>query len=546
VLDGVTPYPDDFAAQYRAKGYWQDRPLIDHFLEAFETYADKVAITSGDTHITYRELGEKVDRLALHLLDLGIRPLDRVVMHLQNVPEFIYLYFAFQRLGAIPLMALPPHREHEIGHYVEFIDAVAYVVPGGGGSFDYAELARTVKAGSNSLEHLIATGAEVPEGFHSLQQWLDTPSPSSPERFGELQIDPTDPCCFQLSGGTTGIPKVIPRTHNDYVYNSISSGAVNDIGPDDALLVVLPIAHNFPLASPGIQAFFLVGARVVLSTSTRAQDVLPLIEREGVTHLEVVPALVVRWLDEHDLEKYDFSRVRVINSGGQKFQPVTKLRAEEVFGNAKVQEVFGMAEGLLMFTRLDDSLEIRIETTGRPVCEDDEVVLIDEEGEKEVPLGEIGELFVRGPYTLRGYFRADEYNARTFTDDGFYKSGDLLRKTPEGNYIVEGRKKDVINRGGEKISAEEVENLILGHPAVHNVACVPMPDRVLGEKMCAFVIPRAGRSLTLAELSEYLGERKLARYKHPERVEMVTEFPISNFGKVQKNVLSQKIAEILA
>jgi 2,3-dihydroxybenzoate-AMP ligase len=203
-----------------------------------------------------------------------------------------------------------------------------------------------------------------------------------------------------------------------------------------------------------------------------------------------------------------------------------------------------MAEGLLMYSRLEDSREARIETVGRPVCPDDEVRLTDDDG-NEVPTGEIGELWTRGPYTLRGYYRAPEHNARTFTPDGFYKSGDLLRKRPDGNYVVEGRKKDVINRGGEKISAEEVENLLLMHPAIHNVACVPMPDRVLGEKMCAFAILRPGQSVELPELTAFLTEHGLARYKHPERLEIIPELPISGFGKVQKNVLSARIAEKL-
>lgn len=545
MLDGVVPYPPDLAARYRRKGYWQDRPLIAHFLEAFDKHAGRVAMTAGGVHVTYGELGQKVDRLARHLLGAGFGPLDRVVMHLPNTPEFVYLYFALQRLGAIPLLALPPHREREIGYYVQFIEAAGYAIPGSWGGFDFCELGRSVKQSSNSLRHVIVAGPDVPEGFLSLRGCLET-EPSVPATsLDALSIDPTDPCCFQLSGGTTGIPKVIPRTHNDYVYNSIASGAVNDIRDSDALLVVLPIAHNFPLASPGIQAFLLAGARIVLATSTRAKDVLPLIQAEGVTHLEIVPALMIRWLDEPDIGSYDFPSVRVINSGGQKFQAATKLRAEEAFSQAKVQEVFGMAEGLLTFSRLDDSRDVRIETVGRPVCPDDEVILLDEECEHEVPVGEIGELCVRGPYTLRGYFRSAEYNARAFTADGFYKSGDLLRKTPEGNYVVEGRKKDVINRGGEKISAEEVENLILLHPAVHNVACVPMADRVLGEKMCAFVIARPGETMALAELSAYLTDMQLARYKHPERIELVTEFPISNFGKVQKNILSARIAEIL-
>jgi 2,3-dihydroxybenzoate-AMP ligase len=544
MLEGCVPYPPEFGRQYRERGYWEDRPLIDHVRESFSRYADRVAIVAGEERVTYRQLGERVDRLALHLLEVGLQPLDRLVLHLPNMPEFVYLYFACQRIGAIPLMALPPHRQHEIGHFVDFVEASAYAVPDTWGGFDFPAMALAIRDKAKTLRHILVTGPRVPGGCLSVARWLDT-EPSIPaSMLDELQLDPVEPCCFQLSGGTTGIPKVIARTHNDYVYNSKASAAVNDIQPDDALLVVLPIAHNFPLASPGIQAFLLGGARIVLSTSARPEDALPLIAREKVTHLEIVPAVIIRWLDEPDLGTYDFSSVRIVNSGGQKYQPETKLRTEEVFSRAKVQEVFGMAEGLLMFSRLDDSRDVRIETVGRPVCPDDDVRLVDDDG-KEVPAGEIGELEVRGPYTLRGYFRAPEHNARVFTPDGFYKSGDLLRKTAGGNYVVEGRKKDVINRGGEKISAEEVENLLLMHPAIFNVACVPMPDRVLGEKMCAFAILRSGQSLTLGELTAFLGEHGLARYKHPERLEIIDALPTSSFGKVQKNVLTAQLAAML-
>jgi 2,3-dihydroxybenzoate-AMP ligase len=204
-----------------------------------------------------------------------------------------------------------------------------------------------------------------------------------------------------------------------------------------------------------------------------------------------------------------------------------------------------MAEGLLMFVRLDDPDDVRFQTVGRPVCEDDEIRLVDEE-RNPVAEGEVGELLVRGPYTLRGYYAVPEYNARTFTSDGFYCSGDLMRRHPSGNYIVEGRKKDLINRGGEKISAEEIENLILSHPAVLNAACVPMPDPVLGERMCAFVIPKPGRTLTLAELTAFLTEKGLAKFKFPERLELTDELPLSKFGKVAKNVLTKQVAEKLS
>src|SRR5206468_3952100 len=196
----------------------------------------------------------------------------------------------------------------------------------------------------------------------------------------------------------------------------------------------------------------------------------------------------------------------------------------------------------IMFVRPSDPPGGRRETCGRPASPDDEVYLVDEDG-NVVPDGEPGELIVRGPYTLRGYFRSPEHNARAFTPDGFYRSGDLLRKLPSGNYVVEGRVKDLINRGDEKISAEEVENLILSHPAVLNVACVPMPDPVLGERMCAFVIPKPGRALTLKELTAFLLDKGLAKFKLPERLELTDDLPLSKFGKVAKNVLTKQLAE---
>jgi len=234
----------------------------------------------------------------------------------------------------------------------------------------------------------------------------------------------------------------------------------------------------------------------------------------------------------------------VIQSGGQRLQPEIKRRTEQLIPSATVQENFGMGEGLLTFVRLEDPETVRMETVGRPMCPDDEVKLVDNEGQ-EVPDGEIGELACRGPYTLRGYYQAPEHNARAFTPDGFYLSGDLMRKHPSGNYIVEGRKKDLINRGGEKISAEEIENLILAHPAVQNVACVPMPDPVLGERTCAFIIPKPAASITLEELARFLTEAGIAKFKLPERVELVEDFPLSPFGKVSKLTLTKRIAEMI-
>jgi 2,3-dihydroxybenzoate-AMP ligase len=538
-LDGVTPYPPEFAARYRALGFWEDRSMAQFFDEICERYAEHTALVSNGEQITYRQLATRAERLALHLLKLGLRPLDRVVMQLPNIPEFVYLYGALQKVGAIPVMALPAQRFTEIQHFVTLSEAVGYAIPERTGDFSFPELAARIQRELEGLRWVFVAGQTDQPGWVSLPILLETESGLPRERLSEIEIDPTLPALFQLSGGTTGVPKLIPRTHNDYLYNSKAAAAINDIHPDDALLCVLPLSHNFPLACPGLQGFLMHGARTVLSTSSRTEDLLKLIEQERISHVELVPTLLIRLLNDPALKKYDLSSLRVINSGGQKLQSEVKRRAEAMIPTCKVQEVFGMAEGLLCYVRLDDPDEVRYETAGRPVSPGDELRLVDEQG-NDVPDGEIGELLVRGPYTLRGYFRVPEYNARTFTADGFYRSGDLMRRHPSGNYIVEGRKKDLINRGGEKISAEEVENLILAHPAVLNVACVPMPDPQLGERMCAFVVLRPGETLTLQQLAQYLLQKDIAKFKLPERLEILDELPLSRVGKVLKQALIEQ------
>ncbi|MCZ7563274.1 MAG: AMP-binding protein [Burkholderiales bacterium] len=394
---------------------------------------------------------------------------------------------------------------------------------------------------NRSLRFRIVLGA-AGAGEVSLAELIERPARLARSALEEIAIDPTDPAVFQLSGGTTGIPKLIPRTHNDYAYNSKAAAAVCRVTGDTVMLIALPIAHNLPLACPGIQGAYFNGGKVVLSPTTRPADVFERIQRHRVTHLKVVPAFLIRLINDPAIRDYELSSLRVIQSGGQRMQPEVRLRTRELIPSAFVQENFGMSEGMLMFVRWDDPEEVRLETCGRPICPDDEVRLVDDEG-REVPAGEVGEFSCRGPYTLRGYFGAPEHNARQFTADGFYRSGDLMRLHPSGNYVVEGRKKDLINRGGEKISAEEVENLIMTHPAVQNVACVPMPDPNLGEKMCAFVILRPGHSLALKDLAAFLLGKEIAKFKLPERLEIVEEFPVSTFGKVSKKALAERVAQ---
>ena len=343
-----------------------------------------------------------------------------------------------------------------------------------------------------------------------------------------------------LSGGTTGLPKLIPRTHDDYVYNCKQCARVVGVDADAVFLAVLPMAHNYTLGCPGVLGTLARGGTVVIAPGHAADMVLPLIESERVTVVSAAVPLVAKWLDSAALGRHDLGSLRVFMNGGAKLVPELRRRVEERFGCTYL-ESFGTGEGLINVTRLDDPAELRYESSGRPVSPADEIKVVDESG-AEVPDGAPGELICRGPYTIRGYYRAPEQNAQAFTPDGFYRTGDVVRMTPSGNFCVEGRIKDLINRGGEKISAEEIESYMLGHPAVQNAVAVAMPCRVMGERVCAYVIPRPGASLTLEELREHLERAGIASFKFPERLELVESFPLTSVGKVSKKALREDVA----
>jgi len=533
-LKGVVPFPPEFAKRYREKGYWQDKSLAEEFAVVFRKYANRLALIDGEREYTYADINRITDNLALNLLELGLKPLDRVVPALPNIAEFVMLYFALQKISGIPIAALVTHRFAEINQFVELSGATTVVYPERQSDFEFEPMIKRVQAQNPHLKFAIS--------LPKLKELIAQPAKLPKSELAKIKIDPTDPCIFQLSGGTTGIPKLIPRTHNDYAYNSKTAAPVCGVTGDSVLLLALPIAHNLPLACPGIQGYFFQGGKVVLSATTRPEEMFKLIEKHKVTHIKVVPALLIRLINDPAIARFDLSSVKIIQSGGQRMQPEVRLKTHQLIPSSFVQENFGMSEGMLFFVRLDDPQEVKLETCGRPICPDDEVLLLDED-DRPVPEGGVGELTCRGPYTLRGYFGVPEYNAKQFTRDGFYRSGDLMRKHPSGNYIVEGRKKDLINRGGEKISCEEVENLILMHPAVQNVACVPVPDPNLGEKMCACLVLKPGKQVELPELVDFLKGKEIAKFKLPERLLVVDDFPVSTFGKVSKKALSDMAAK---
>ncbi|MEJ3747314.1 AMP-binding protein [Actinomycetes bacterium KLBMP 9797] len=526
-MDGWIGWPADLAARYRAAGYWQGETLGGFLDRIAAEFGDRVAIVDGARRWSYRELDARAGRLAAGLRRLGVAPADRVVVQLGNTAEFAEVCFGLWRLGAIPVMALPAHRGAEIAHLCAHTAAVAYVFAGRGAAGAAARVptVRWVVAADRSAGPWLA-----------LDDLREAPGPD-----GRANADAGGVALLQLSGGTTGVPKLIPRTHDDYLYSARASAQACRLGRDSGYLVALPVAHNFPLSSPGVLGTLSVGGRLVFAPAPSPEVAFPLIAREGVTITAVVPPLAQVWLRAAAAPHPDLSSLRVLQVGGAPLPAAVARQVRPVLGCA-LQQVFGMAEGLLSYTDPDDPDEVAVAGHTRPLSPADEIRIVDDE-DREVPPGASGHLLTRGPYTIRGYYRADAHNRTAFTPDGFYRTGDLARRTAGGRLAVTGRAKNQINRGGEKVAAEEVEQHLLAHPRVRQAVVVGTPDPFLGERTRALVVPAPAPAEppSPAALRAFLRERGLATYKIPDQVTFVDAIPETGVGKLSRTELTEGV-----
>ena len=540
MLQGFVGWPQAAARRYREAGLWEGLTVAEMVARTARANPTKVAVVYGERRITYEELIAQSRRLALGLLQLGLKPGERAVMQLPNLPELVTTYLALNWIGVIPVMALRAHRHAEVRHFIRASGASAYFIADSVGGFDYRPMAAEMAAEFPALRHVLVAG-QPGAGQSALASHVASGVGQDALDAALQAVRPAadDVSTMLLSGGTTSMSKLIPRSHNDYVLNARLCAQAGGFDRDTVFMAVLPLAHNYNLASPGLLGAFYAGGTLVIATSTDTLDVFSTVQRERVTVIAAVVPLITNWLNSEVPRRFDLSSLRVIQNGGARLAPELRARVRQELG-CLPQEDYGTAEGLINMVRLDDPDDLLLESSGRPVCELDEIKVLDDAG-NEVADGEPGELVVRGPYTINGYYNAPEKNAEAFTADGFYRMGDIVRK--RGRYVwTEGRRKDLINRGGEKISCDEVENLIFGLPQVRQVSLVAMPDPVFGEKACACVVLKPGTGLVLEELIAHLRAQRIASFKLPERLEVMPSFPVSPVGKILKRELREMIA----
>jgi 2,3-dihydroxybenzoate-AMP ligase len=527
-----TPWPEAFAQRYRAAGYWTSETLGDMLERSAQRFASRTALVGAARRVTYAELDQRARQLCTGFFRLGLRAGERVIVQMPNMPELVEVLFGLFRLGIIPVFALPAHRSSELEAFARATDAVAYITSDAHSGYDYPGLGRRLRSAVPSVQQIIVVGeAEELTPLSSLLGEVSEASEVAAPRASQVAF-------LQLSGGSTSVPKLIPRTHDDYLYSVRRSAEICELDEASVYLCALPALHNFPWSSPGVLGVLHSGGTVVFALRPSPDLTFPLIEREKVTMTALVPPLLSLWLEAAKIRGAMLASLELLQVGGAKLGAELARRVEAGLG-CKLQQVYGMAEGLVCYTRPEDSEQTVLGTQGLPMCPDDELRVVDAAG-NDVPAGAVGELWTRGPYTIRGYYRAGEINRQAFSVDGYYRTGDLVRLAETGHVIVEGRVKDQINRGGEKVSAEEIENHLLASPDVQDAIVVALPDRFLGEQACAFVIPaRAG--IVAADLLGFLRRREIASYKLPDRVCFVTEFPETGVGKVRRSELREQL-----
>ena len=548
--------------KYEGIENWEQKCLHEYLKMWSENYENNIAVVEGNYSITYPELNMHVNEMSDMLKKVGIKKDDKILVQLPNRMSFIILTFAIAAIGAIPILALPAHREAELCGIIELAKPVAYIVPRFFMGYDYIEIGHALtkkysclkylfiddelqeeKGAKNSFPHLSTLSLQLKVNNElseliSLQTAIKSKEINRPISIIPDEDIPnyTDILFLLLSGGTTGTPKLIPRTNIDYMYNARMAAQRCKLNEDSIYLAVLPIAHNFVLSCPGILGTFWAGGKVVLSKNTSPDEVLPIIEREHVTIMALVPSLVALYLEVLEWDNLnELSSLQVLQVGGAVFNANIARQVTPQIG-CKLQQVFGVAEGLICFTSLDDEEEIIYTCQGQPISPEDEVKIVNENG-REVAAGIYGELLTRGPYTISGYYNAPEANKLSFTSGDYYCTGDKARITEQGNIQIEGRVKEQINRAGEKIMPAEIERYLCTHEDIIEAAVVGVPDEALGNRSCAFILTD-NQNIDTAFVNKHLKEIGVATYKMPDQVERVDSWPFTAVGKIDKKQLA--------
>ncbi len=535
----TTVIKPELAQRYRAMGEWRDETFFSILAEKAAAHPDREVFSDAFERITYGELKSRVERCAEFLRSIGIGRGDVVTVQLPNRIAFPVVYFALELIGAVANKVNPDFRVRELDYILRFSNSRAFICADVFKGFDYAAMARQLRDSIPALTHVVVAGGNVP-GEHHLESGIAASPPLAPAHRVHMSADEIYRMAF--TSGTTGDPKCVLHSFNTSLPAARIINEDMGVTGDDVQLVYLPICLNWGYLCL-LQAV-MSGSRAVLLERFSAKGALEAIERERVTYIATAPASIVAMLNEPDLERYDVSSLRVVITGGAS-AAIETIKEYQARMKGHLIELYGMLEtGFHTYTRFtDDPLEVN-GTIGR-VVRTMGLKILDEAG-NEVARGEVGEIAAIGPSVHLGYHNNAQANADSFTDDGWFRTGDLARIVDQaGNVMIVGRRKEIINRGGKKFFPREVEEILYTHPKIMHAAMVGIADARLGERNCLCVIPKAGQTVTLDEMVDFL-KGEVADYKLPEVLVHVADLPFTATGKLRRHVLAEQIGKQMA
>jgi 2,3-dihydroxybenzoate-AMP ligase/mycobactin salicyl-AMP ligase len=528
------------ARQYSRNKWWLGMTLGDILDRTADVFPNREALVDDRVRLTYSELRNTVDQTATGLMNLGIEKGDTVLLQLPNWAEYVYSYFALQKIGGIPVVLISGYRQLEVSHLALLTEAKAWIVPDRYRKIDYVSFFGEVRQKNPRLGQVISVrGGKEAEGFTaSLEGFLERKStPAERHKMTKRKPKATEVAHIIPSGGTTGLPKGIPRTHNDYICNVEYLHKAWEMNTRDVSLVVVPVGHNLALLN--VVGAVLMGYKVVLLDSTKPEDICSTIEREKVSFMPTVPSVVRRIVESERLHDYDLSSLKKISAGGEPSAPDLIREVYKQLNCTYINE-FGMSEGLLCRTTLTDDIETICGTVGKPCCPYEQIKVVNGMG-KILPPDQEGELVTKGPGIFAGYLKNPEENEKSFLGGGFFRTGDQAKIDRSGNLKITGRTKDIIIRGGENISPAMVEELLCSHPGVADAAVIGMPDKELGERVCAYLRLTEGMKVDPEEVKSFMESRGASRLLIPERFEFVDVLPLTEAGKHDKKALREDI-----
>lgn len=538
---GPSRLDNDLRAQWLEHGHWQNQTLDSYIARCAKVSPNEVAVVDGEQHVSYADLDQQINRFAFVLTELGIGAGDVVSWQLPNWLEAIVVHHASIRIGAVSNPIVPIYRHREVGFILKQSGASVFVIPTEFRNFNFREMAADLKPDLPDLNHVVLVDRGNSEdalldGTEHIFDCLMTASSQCLQSPNDLR-SPDDVAVMIYTSGTTSDPKGVLHTHNTLDYENNSIIELFALNESDVVFMPSPLAHITGILY-GLQLPFMLGSSVVLQDVWQADAALELIQHHRCSFMIAATPFLHGLTYHSHLDAFDVSSLRTFGCGGADVPPEL-IRQAEIKLDCLATRVYGSSEfPTLSAGNEHDALDRRAQTDGRPIGA--ALARVVDEDDKDLPPGTSGDLLVKGPELFVGYLDA-ALNDQAFTSDGWFRTGDLATLDELGFVTITGRRKDIIVRGGENISAKEIEDLLFEHPAIADVAIVGMPDPVMVERICAFIVLEKDQSVDLDHITSFLRERKLAMQKLPERMETIDSLPMTASGKIQKFKLRDEI-----